>query len=321
MTATVAMAPPRPPATGRTVLRLHRTALIVWGVLVVAAALTFLWAYGPGADAAAAAWRESCPAQDRTCHWDTTLNGYYRAVKLAEWAIYWTPCLVAAWAGAALVGRELENGTARLAWTQGVTPTRWLAAKLTVPAALLTAGTTVLVLLHRMVFAANEFPLQWEWYQDGPFTANGTVGIAQPLLALAVGTLVGLLLRRALPALAAGLAVTVLVEYAAYTVTPHLWPWKTAVSGLRSGPGTPQNVMWGEQGALTSTGERVPIPDCGDSMKCFAEHDVSRYYLDYHPASHFWPLQLIETGIVLAVAAAAVGTAFWLLRRGTRAAA
>lgn len=56
-------------------------------------------------------------------------------------------------------------------------------------------------------------------------------------------------------------------------------------------------------------------------MKCFTDHGVTGYYLDYHPASHFWPLQLIGTGIVLTVAAAAVGTAFWLLRRGTRAAA
>ncbi|MES5821555.1 hypothetical protein [Streptomyces sp. RG80] len=318
MTASVAAAPPRPPATVRTVLRLHRAALIVWVLLAVAAALALLWAYGPGATSAETAWRRNCPVGN-DCMWDTTLNGYYRTVMLARWAIVFTPYLVAAWAGAA-VGRELESGTARLAWTQGVTPTRWLVAKLTVPAALLTVGSTVLVLLHRTVFSANEFPLDWAWYEDYAFTANGTLGIALPLLALALGTLAGLLLRRALPALAVGLLVTVVVEYAADTVTPHLWPWKTVVNGLQSGPGTPSNIMWGDQGALTATGERIPIPDCEDSMKCFADHGVTGYYLDYHPASHFWPLQLIETGLVLTVAAVAVGAAFWLLRRGTRAA-
>jgi hypothetical protein len=319
MTASVAAAPPRPPATGRAVLRLHRAALIVWGLVAVAAALALLWAYGPGAESAETAWRRNCPVGD-DCMWDTTLNGYYRTVMLARWTIVYLPCAVAVWAGA-VVGRELESGTARLAWTQGVTPARWLAAKLTVPAALLTVGTTVLVLLHRMVYGANEFPLDWAWYDDNTFTANGTLALALPLLALAVGTLAGLLLRRALPALAVGLAVTVLVEYAADTVTPHLWPWQTALNGLRSGPGTPQNVLWGDQGALTTTGERIPIPDCGDSMKCFTDHGVTGYYLDYHPAADFWPLQLIETGIVLTVAAVAVCAAFWLLRRGTRAAA
>ncbi|MET9968858.1 hypothetical protein ABZZ80_23740, partial [Streptomyces sp. NPDC006356] len=37
----------------------------------------------------------------------------------------------------------------------------------------------------------------------------------------------------------------------------------------------------------------------------------------YHPRSHFWPLQYVETGIVLAVAAAATLTAFAVLRRRT----
>ncbi|MEU6381021.1 hypothetical protein [Streptomyces sp. NPDC046909] len=323
MTATVPTAPRTVPAaaprTGLTVLRLHRGALIVWTLLVLAAALGFLWAYGPGADSALAAWHKACPAADDSCHWDTTLNDYYRTVSLAEWTIFWAPQLVSVWAGAALIARELENGTARLAWTQGVTPARWLAAKLAVPAALITAGTTVLVLLHRMVFEANEFPFGWEWYQDTIFSTNGPVGIAQPLLALTVGALAGLVLRRTLPALAVSFLVTGLVQYVTGEVTPQLWPWKTFTAAMDSARTVPDHVMWGEQGSLTATGARVPTPDCADSMKCLADHGVTGYYTDYHPASHFWPLQLIETGLTLAVAAAAVGAAFWLLRRRTRA--
>lgn len=315
MTASTLTAPPRPPATGRTVLRLHRAALIVWALVAVAAALALLWAYGPGAESAEAAWRRDCPVGD-DCMWDTTLNGYYRAVMLARWAIVYAPYLVAAWAGA-VVGRELESGTARLAWTQGVTPTRWLVAKLTVPAALLTASLAVLVMLHRAVHAANEFPLNWVWYDSHVFTANGTLALALPLLALGVGALAGLLLGRALPALAAGLAVTVLVRWAADSVTPHLWPWRTATGGLDTGMRIPDDVKWGEQGAYTSSGGRIPIPDCGDSTACLAEHDVTGYYTRYHSSADFWPLQLIETGIVLAAAAAAVGAAFWLVRRRT----
>lgn len=37
-----------------------------------------------------------------------------------------------------------------------------------------------------------------------------------------------------------------------------------------------------------------------------------------HPASHFWPLHLMTTGVILAVAALATAAAFWLLRRRTR---
>ena len=40
------------------------------------------------------------------------------------------PALLGIFWGAPLVARELETGTYRLAWTQGVTRKRWLAAKL-----------------------------------------------------------------------------------------------------------------------------------------------------------------------------------------------
>lgn len=36
-----------------------------------------------------------------------------------------------------------------------------------------------------------------------------------------------------------------------------------------------------------------------------------------HPASHYWPLQLVETGIVLALTALACWACFALLRRRT----
>lgn len=39
--------------------------------------------------------------------------------------------------------------------------------------------------------------------------------------------------------------------------------------------------------------------------------------VQYLPGSRFWTLQLIEGGIYLAVAAAALGTAVWLLHRRT----
>src|SRR5271154_498897 len=41
------------------------------------------------------------------------------------------PVLTGIFWGAPLLARELENGTYRLAWTQSVTRTRWLATKIT----------------------------------------------------------------------------------------------------------------------------------------------------------------------------------------------
>jgi hypothetical protein len=40
-----------------------------------------------------------------------------------------------------------------------------------------------------------------------------------------------------------------------------------------------------------------------------------REVISYQPASRYWPLQMIETGIFLALALALAGFCFWLLGR------
>ena len=57
------------------------------------------------------------------------------------------PALVGAFWGAPLIAREFENGTHRLVWTQSVSRTRWLAAKLIVVGAASVIATGLLSLL------------------------------------------------------------------------------------------------------------------------------------------------------------------------------
>ncbi len=45
---------------------------------------------------------------------------------------------------------------------------------------------------------------------------------------------------------------------------------------------------------------------------------VDRIGIRYHPESHFWPLQLVESALLLTLAAAAIVAAFALLRRRHR---
>ncbi|MEJ8670007.1 hypothetical protein WKI71_21025 [Streptomyces sp. MS1.AVA.1] len=144
-----------------------------------------------------------------------------------------TPILTAAWAGAALIGRELESGTAQLAWTQSVSPARWLAAKVAVPAALLVSGTVLLTLLHRMLWSADG-PLRpatsRQWDDSISFVANGTLATAYALLGLAVGILAGVLQRRALPALGTAVIGLAVLLQALATLRPYLWPVETLVN-------------------------------------------------------------------------------------------
>jgi hypothetical protein len=302
-------------------LRVHRSALWFWLMLVAVAAGALLWAYGPGVDAA---WDVYQRMDCGPGYCDATVPAnerYQIATTLGTGLLSLAPLLTAAWAGAALIGRELENGTARLAWTQSVTPARWLAAKLAVPAALLAGGTILLTLLHRLLWSVDG-PLREatgirDWYDSGVYLANGPLATDHVLLGLAVGALAGLLVRRALPALAAAVVSLLVLTSVLSSLRPHLWPVVTATGKDHSPEWT--GMVVGD-GALTSTGARVPDPICVDDAGCLAEHGIVGFYLDHHPAGHFWPLQLVEAGIVLALAALAVLAAFRLLNRRTGAA-
>lgn len=304
---------PRPARAWRAVLRLQRGALLAWGVFVAVVSGLLLWAYGPGGSAARADRRRTCTAHG--CDWSGAVSLYHAARAVAESAIGWAPYLAAIFAGA-LLARELERGTARLAWTQSVSPTRWLATTLAVPAALVTAGATLLVLLHRLLSGTHPVPDSRHWWTDQTFTANGTLAIVHPLLGLAVGTLAGLLTRRAPSAVGLSIAVLGLTRTALTHARPHLWPWVTRTSPLHTGYDTPRDVLVGDRGALTSGGGHVSDA-CFEQTRCLTSSDITGYYVQYHPASHFWPLQLVETGIALALTALALGAAFTLLRRRT----
>ncbi|ELP70792.1 ABC transporter permease subunit [Streptomyces turgidiscabies] len=312
----------RPSGLTWTLLRVHRSALWFWLLYVAVVAGLLLWTYGPGANAAMDELvRSGCRdggSPDLGCdmlgpagsRWDT-------GVALAGAMITVAPVLIAAWAGGSLIGRELENGTARLAWTQSVSPARWLAAKVTLPAVLIIAGMLPLTLLYRVVWTANPELRQdsWHWFDFTVFNANGVLATVHPLFGLAFGVLVGMVTRRSMPGLGVSFAGTGIVVQGLLSVRPYLWPAETQ----RSTDELPDARMPVGEGSYTSTGARLPDVLCGGEASCVARHDVVGEYRDYHPASHFWPLQLVETGIVLALAAAAVLIAFVLLKRRTGA--
>ncbi|MFF3347222.1 ABC transporter permease [Streptomyces sp. NPDC002779] len=302
-------------------LRVHRSALLFWLMLVAVAAGALLWAYGPGIDAAWAEYRDAgCGPGEPSLGCDLTGPAFarYDDILAAGGSLLGlVPLLTAAWAGGALIGRDLENGTAQWAWVQSVSPARWLAAKLAVPAALLTTGMLTLTLLHRLVWSSGSLHRVMGWRSwDGVYLANGTTATAYALLGLAVGALVGLLLPRALPALAVATLAVLALSDRLDALRPHLWPTDlvTATDDY------PEHVgLIVEGGALTSDGAHVPIPDCMGMPGCLSERDITGFYAYYHPADHFWPLQLVETALVLAITAAAVWACFALLKRRTGA--
>ncbi|MDX3643976.1 ABC transporter permease subunit [Streptomyces sp. MB09-02B] len=313
--ADLAPAPAVSPARGlvRAVLRVHQSALWFWGLLVGLVAAGLLWAAGPGYDAVWTAYVKSGCAEAEYCTIGDAYTRYDLAVSLGSTALVIAPVLIGAWAGASLIARELESGTARLAWTQSVSPARWLAAKLAVPAAVIVSGTVLLTLLNRLVWWREERLRHAlgtrDWFAFSTFLGNGTLATALALFALALGVVAGLLLRRSLPALAVALVGMAVVMGTLRTMRHHLWPVETLVSQSADRGWTGELV---DRGLVTTSGERISDAAC-EEITC-GRTDVATHYADFHPSSHFWPLHLVQTALLLTLTATLVWAAFRVLR-------
>ncbi len=256
-------------------------------------------------------------------------------------AVIGFPILAGVFWGAPLVSRELEAGTHRVAWTQSVTRTRWLLPRLglVLGAAAVTAGLASFALTW---WASPIDSAQGGRLQPGVYLARGIVPVGYALLAVAVGVLLGAVMRRTVPAMATTFAVVagVMLTFSLW-VRPHLLPPAHAnvpldLSNIQTFAETNGGHMevvanFAQKGALvlsnrtltpegnlfvgpadpTQCDRNLPGQQCLDWVNSLGlRQDVT-----YQPASRFWDFQLLETGILVVLAAAAVALSVWWVRR------
>jgi ABC-type transport system involved in multi-copper enzyme maturation permease subunit len=221
---------------------------------------------------------------------------------------------------------EFEQGTHRLAWTQSVSRRRWLAVKL---------GTAVAVAL----IAALVFTLLMTWWRaplvrvsgrmdSSVFDSEGIVVFGYTLFALALATAIGVIWRRGVPAVVVGflgyfagrLFVDTWLRQRLVTPLTGTWPLR------RADPPSLLHALILNKYPSDRFGNHVRIPfdlcGAGPVLKtkpvlsdCLARHGYFMHAV-YQPASHFWPLQLIETSLFGGVAIALLAaSAFWAYRR------
>ncbi|WP_411137571.1 ABC transporter permease [Streptomyces sp. C10] len=244
---------------------------------------------------------------------------YGRALQLAEVGLLLLPVLIGLFLGAPLIARELEAGTHKLVLTQSVGPLRWLAAKTALPALVVLTATTALSVVFVWLWqvVGDEVSGSY-WYSTLDFAALGPVPVAYSLLALAVGVLAGLLLRRTVLTMGVTLGAMVLIQVALRQLRPYLMPIESTEFRPKESAQLPDNAWLVEQGYYTRSGAHVPDTVCesaGDYEACLRSHHVVGQYMDHHPASHHWPLVWIESGIVLALTAVLTVIAFRVMRR------
>lgn len=308
----------------RVIVLQHRRALWIAGALALAGVVLMaasVWWNSGTADTYAdtgCAFLDTSPRCVSTFHDMLDHQAWLRDVlRYTGIAMMVLPAAIGVFVAGPLIGRELESGTYRLAWSQSVSPARWLLAKLAVPAAITVVAVPAASAFYTWCRTAPDTD-RMAWYDTSVYAALGTLPTASALLAIAIGALAALLVRRTLLAMGITALVYGAVALTLATVRSSLWTVSTVITPLNATTGgQPGDSLW-VGGGLMAGDQQLPDGPCDsvpDVDRCLADHHVTGTYVDYHPASHFWPLQLVGTGIVLVLTAVAVALAFRVLRR------
>jgi hypothetical protein len=323
--------------------RQHRLQLL-YGAAVLAILTGFLLSTGFGI---ASAFRSSGLAQclavpGRDCE---ALRGVFNPQYSGLWftipLFLIVPAMVGVFWGAPLVAREVEQGTHRLAWTQGVGRIRWAGTKVGALVAATVVGTAFLAWTlswwSRPFVAAAD-----DRFSLGVFDLRGIVPVAYALFALATGVAAGTLIRRTVPAMAATLgsyaAVRLGVEFwlRPHFASPRTLSYPLFGSSPRSGLGdwVLSTKTFDSAGHLLGNGQvldfnvigpRCPgvvppggsmpdkMPDKNAVQACI-QHLGLHVQAIYQPGSRYWTFQGIESAIFFALAVGLVGLSLWWLR-------
>lgn len=284
------------------------------------------------------AWRACTPRNSATCNFALTnfLNKYGSSGLLGFVQVA-TPGLVGAFIGVPLLGRELESGTFRYAWTQGVGRMRWTLAML-IPgivgsAAIMGAFGALVAWRNQPLVEANIAPRMGGTHF--PAVAPAVIGWA--LLAFAIGVLAGLLWRRVLPALVTTVVLWFgLAVLASIGLRNHYLPPLTTTKLLFNSPDQTVSVWWTRGGQQVGTGQLNQVlqaagiqgfnaggnihvqaaPGSGgvDPIQYLVQHGYTQV-TSYQPAGRFHAFQWIEFGWLTLLAALLLATTVLLMRR------
>jgi hypothetical protein len=223
--------------------------------------------------------------------------------------------------GAPLLAQETESGTARFAWTQGVSKGTLLAAKaVSIAAALAVAAAG---LGFEAAWWTGPMPrwqrLDWaDWF----FSVHPLPYAGWTIFGFSLGVLLGAAARRTVPALVGTLAGYTAVFYLDnWHLRRHYLPparaafdWGTSIPPAvfypRSGLG-PVHIA---SGLSLPDGKPVTAAELAKPNTWLLAHDV-RLWVTFQPGSRFVPFQFLEFGYLIVLSGLAVAAAVVLIRR------
>jgi hypothetical protein len=239
-------------------------------------------------------------------------NRYGTSHVLIAMLLVFVPMLAGMFWGATLVGREVEHGTHRFVWTQGVTRLRWLLVK----CGLLAAGTLVVAAAFAALVSWWLRPLVMSgtsWLQVPFFDTAGLAPVGYTLFAVALGIFGGAVSRKVLPAMAITLVGFIAARVAvAMGGRPRFQPpvelrypaVTEAVPNRYRGDWALSQEIFDQAGNLIQSGSMICSEGC-------TEVNV----WTYQPGDRFWLFQSLETGILVGLAGVLIVLTAYLVRR------
>jgi hypothetical protein len=253
--------------------------------------------------------------------------------------VQYLPLLIGVFIGVPLLAREHEQRTLLLAWSQDVSPVRWLWTKLAllgafvaILTAVLSAVTDHLAHVHSNITGASLFG-------DRVFPITGMLPLASSVCWFAVGVALGAAIRRTLPAIfgviAAYIGLMLGIQWRYPTLMKPLSsylrpdqpsplvadPNGRVVNGLiQIGPDSRSNLFDspGHEVTYTDLLRRCPelnTPSGSMIPDCIARNHLLTY-VTYQPSSRIPAFHLIVASGYLSLAAVALA-AVWLIVRRT----
>lgn len=316
------------------VWRRYRTTLVAT-LAVLALLAIYLIVDGHQMRSAYARYTGCTPVDSARCQfaWQHFRDNYGQ--DLIANVLLFLPGIVGVFAGAPILARELETGTFRYTWTQGVGRTRWAVATVlggAVSVAVLMGAFGVLVAWHNQPLADSGITPR---LRATSFPVTGLAAAGWALAGFALGVTAGLLWRRVVAALATafaawfGLAFLTATElrpnYLAQLTTTNLQLSARDLSlgqswskdGVRVGDAQLNSVLQAIGVQFDGGGpNQVPRPGgpAVDPVQYLLQHGFQQV-TSYQPDSRYWPFQWIESGWLVGLSALLLVTTLWLLRR------
>jgi hypothetical protein len=250
----------------------------------------------------------------------------YWRTEIAVVAVFLLAAMAGLFAGVPWVAREFEGGGFRFTWTQSVSPLRWLLG---------TFGP--LTLLAAVTAAICGVAAHW-WFQVAQFRLNGgtTPGgwesvemaplsmVSWTLLAMALALLLGVTIRRVVPAMIVFAATCGGCMVLAETWLPEFL-FRVGDIPVRVNPASPQWPTGGNYVAQTwfarPGGPKLnpgtvygQMGDVPHQARWLAQHHLTEW-IAYQPHSHLVWLTLARNGLLVAAAAFLVLASAWWLRQ------